>query len=295
MILAPRDAFLRQVTTAVRRQTPYAAGKIGTSEKTWMYYPVALARGMAPRQRVAFEASLKFHALHQSGVFPDDPAFLLEFARVYVEAVRTLDCLGLFLDRPAIEEAVVRFHGLDQMFVRFEHQEPDRSVPDDPSNCYLPALEGRRLLLVSPFADLLQTRATRGTFEAVWSRTGKRWFAPASVDSLEFPYGVSPATWRRYPTALDLHADICREMARREFDVALVAAGGLGIPIAAAARRMGKVAISLGGHLQVTFGVLGQRWRQRRDFDVYLNDAWIDMPARYRPDAEILADRGAYW
>ena len=55
--------------------------------------------------------------------------------------------------------------------------------------------------MVCPFADLLGERATRETFEAVWAKTGKRWFEPASVSGIELPYGFEPATQERFATA----------------------------------------------------------------------------------------------
>lgn len=295
--LTPRATFVEAVSSAIRDGRPFAAGKLGTSEKTWLYYPIVRASPRAPRQRLAFEASLKFHALKQSGVFPPDPEFLLAFTHFYVEQVRALDSIGLFLDRPGLEAAVLNFHGLTGPFVHFADQEPDRSVPDNPDACYLPALRDRRILIVCPFARFLQTRATADTFEAVWARTGKRWFYPAAVDALEFPYGFHPETWRQYPTAIDLYETIVRDMERRDFDVALIGAAGLGIPLAAAARRLGKVGLSLGGHLQVLFGVAGRRWtEQRQDFvDAYINAAWTEVPARYRTAIDDACDRGAYW
>jgi hypothetical protein len=77
----------------------------------------------------------------------------------------------------------------------------------------------------------------------------------------------------------------------------LIAAGGLGIPLASQVKRMGRTAISLGGHLQVLFGVMGRRWRDRKNWNQnYFNDAWIPMPGHYRPvAAELLSDGGAYW
>jgi hypothetical protein len=53
--------------------------------------------------------------------------------------------------------------------------------------------------------------------------------------------------------------------------------------------------VSLGGAIQPLFGVLGGRWRDsrgwRRD---YLNEAWIELPDRYRPgpDADTTEN---YW
>lgn len=145
-----------------------------------------------------------------------------------------------------------------------------------------------------PFAELLRERANRATFEAVWRKTGKPWFEPSSVEAVELPYGFTRATQERFETALDLLADLRARVAERDFDVALIAAGPLGEMLAAAAKSHGRVGFSLGGHLQVLFGVLGRRWRALPEWDRdYVTEAWIDMPERYQPDpAETDED---YW
>ena len=67
------------------------------------------------------------------------------------------------------------------------------------------------------------------------------------------------------------------------------------IPLAAAVKRLGRVAIDLGGHLQVLFGVLGKRWRASPAWmETYVNEQWMDMPARYRPTVTGVCDNGAY-
>jgi hypothetical protein len=290
-----RGEFVADVRLAVLDRHGYAAGKLGTSEKYWMYYEVLLATEPARRRRMAYEASLKFHCLLQSGIFPTDLEFLRAFNRTYVDAVRQLDCVGVIGDRPDLEEGVIRHYGLSNRLTPYVNQEPDRSTPARDAECYLPSFRDRKLLIVCPFAGILQQRATADLFEKVWAKTGKRWFAPASVDALEFPYGFDRDTHNRFGTVLNLHDHIAGELARRDFDVALIAAGGLGIPLAATVKRLGKVGISLGGHLQILFGVLGKRWRDREDWrDAYFTDAWIDMPAHYRPRVMVVDD-GAYW
>jgi hypothetical protein len=135
----------------------------------------------------------------------------------------------------------------------------------------------------------------RTWLRAVWSRTGKPWFFPASLETIEFPYGFSAEAHARYRTTFDLLDEIMDTVAARRFDVALIGAAGLAIPFAARIKALGTV-ISLGGHLQVLFGVLGKRWRDDPEWqDRYINEHWIDMPARYRPAEDDVCDRGAYW
>ena len=191
---------------------------------------------------------------------------------------------------------VLQHYGLLSQLAYYQDFVPDRSVPNDDSRCYLSHLAGRRVLLVCPFAELLQARANQATFEAVWVKTGKPWFRPAAVEALELPYGFEPATQQKYGTAINLFDDIAGQMSRLSFDVALIAAAGLAIPLAAAARQLGKVAIDMGGDLQLLFGVIGTRWRKRPEWhEKYFNEAWIDIPDKYQPTIAEVGDGRSYW
>ena len=87
-------------------------------------------------------------------------------------------------------------------------------------------------------------------------------FILKQVDAVEFPYGFAKDTQQKYSTVMDLFDFIMGKVVQKDFDVALIAAGGLSIPIASTIKNMGKIGIDLGGHLQFIFGVIGKRWRQ---------------------------------
>jgi hypothetical protein len=294
--LISRAEFLADLRAAIEQGSGYAAGKIGLSEKHWMYYPILLNQEPSPLKRRVFEAALLFHGLKQEGIFPAQPEFYRKYNDFYLEHIHHIDCLGLFLLPVEMETAIVDYYQLQNKLIYFADQEPDRSLPSRAENCYLPYFAGKKVLLVCPFAGILKERATEEIFNGVWSKIGKKWFHPASVDALEFPYGFEAETQTRFTTALQLFENIKAQITQRDFDIALIGAGGLGIPLASFVKRMGKIGISLGGHLQVLFGVIGKRWRDREDWQHdYFNEWWIDMPARYKPHASNVSDAGAYW
>lgn len=287
--------FVAAIGDAMAAGAGYAAGKIGFSEQNWLHYPIFRAAGPNVRQLRSYQALRKFHCERQAGIFPADDAFLDRFTDWYGSRLAELDCLGLF--GAAQEKGIVDHYRLPARLIGYESLRPDRSRPGRERPCYLPLFAGRRLLIVSSFAGLLAERANAAVFEAVWANIGKRWFEPASVAALEFPYAYPGSDRGGFATCIDLVDDIARRMESIDFDVALIGAGGLGIPIAATAKRLGRVGLSIGGELQVLFGVRGQRWREDPLWKTrYFNDAWIDMPDRYYPpNKDRLADGGAYW
>jgi len=292
--LISKEQFIARLERAVFERLGFAAGKIGDAEKRWMYQPIIRAERNRRSQQRAFELSLKFHAFNQAALFPQEVEFYSRYNEFYISNIRNLDALGLF-GVPSEAQLVHHYH-LEMPLMAFQDQEPDRSSPDNPALCYLRLFQGKRILIVTSPADLLAERATKEIFEAVWSKTGKRWFYPKSVEALSFPYGWAPETMKRYGDSIRLFEKVAESMAGREFDVALIAAGGLGIPLASQAKQLGKIGLSLGGHLQVLFGVIGRRWREREDWvRNYVNPSWIDMPDTRASWTVPGADGGAYW
>lgn len=291
--LASRADYTAALAAALDRSVGFAAGKLGGSERAWLSYPPRLERARrAPRRALAL--SLAHQSSRHSGIWPTDLDSLLRFCERFRAAVAELDAIGLFSDAFAIEAEIIERLAPPGMPMRFEDQEPVRDPGRPAAQCWLELLRGRRVLIANPFADLLRDRARPEIYEAVWASAGKRWFEPATVASVEFPYGFDSATHARYGSALELLADVSERIEALDFDVALIAAGGLGIPLAAAVKRSGRVGLSLGGHLQVMFGVYGHRWLERREWrEEIINDAWIRVPERYRPDpGKALED---YW
>lgn len=280
-----KPEFLRDLKFSIDHQQPYAAGRLGASEEYWLYYSALVAQGKTSKARTLVPR-LAYHFHNQTSLFPISLDFIYQYAEFYGKCLKQLDVLGICYS--PWEWTVLKHYKIypraSTKLVFYTHQEPDRSIPNRDDLCYLPYFRDKKILIICPFASLLASRANREVFEGVWSKTGKPWFYPASVDALEFPYGLAEETQKRYGNAINLYTAIAEEMAQRSFDVALVAAAGLGTPIVAEAKRLGKTAIYLGGHLQVVFGVVGKRWREREDWrTMYFNEYWIDMPEAYRP------------
>lgn len=292
-----REELIQDVREAIGQKKAFAMGKIGFSEQCLLGF-LPFLNSNPPKIKIkAYEAMLKYHCEIQIGIFPTTTTFLKEFASFYLEQVRKINILGVFLAEQ--EPELIKNTKIQSKLIPFHLTEPDRSIPSDSENCYLPYLKDKKILFISPFAELLKSRAEKDKFERVWKKTEKKWFFPMDCDAIEIPYsfGTSTQTHQDYGDSLALLKKICAEIETRDFDVALIAAGALALPIAAHIKKIGKIGISLGGHLQVLFGINGGRWKND-DFWVenYINDSWIDMPLKYHPpNMSNLADQGAYW
>lgn len=297
MPLMSREGFLNQLRAALEARRGYATGKLGSSEVQRLNFSIAAARlGNDSPVLHVLKHNLIYHSLTQAGLFPPEAQFYLRFNALCGEHLQTFDCVGIFPELRQKMQPLIEFYQWHMPLVNYLDQEPDRSMPCNEANCYLPFFRDKRILFISSYAELLRERATRETFEKVWARTGKPWFYPASVDALEFPFGYTAATHAKYASSLEVLDEVTTALGEREFDVALIAAGGLASPIAGYVKQLGKVGISLGGHLQALFGIAGKRWRENAEYRTrYINEDWIDMPERYRIPETNVGDGGAYW
>lgn len=298
---ASKDAMIRKIGEALECKSGLAIGKLGGSEQTALLFHMAcLDNGskdlLSPVNRPIYLA-FRYHCEHQTGIFPTDPQFLINYADFYTSQIRQTDYLGLF-GRPTESRIIERLE-LPAEFLRYTDTEPDRSIPYDSSRCYLPLFRGHRILLVAPFASFAKSRAEKDIFESVWQKIDGQWFYPESVDAIDIPYSYvgQQNTFSTHESSLDLYQHITEKMDQHDYDVALIAAGSLAIPLAAHAKSKGKVGVSMGGHFQALFGIIGDRWANNPVWQKsYINDTWSRLPERFIPkNAHLLTDNKSYW
>ena len=295
MELTIKEHLVEIIQNALDQNKGFAMGKIGFSEQFFLNHPLFMNSEPNLQKLKAYQLLANVHCLKQSGVFPSQLEFLTSFSTFFSDAVGQLDVLGLF--GAPIEKKLIQHYQLNAHLVKYQDTEPDRSIPNNTKLCYLPFFENKRVLLIASFGHLLKERAKQSVFEDVWLNTRKPWFKPAYVDSIEFPYAYELPTQKKFGDIFNLFEYICQKIVVKDFDIALIAAGGLAIPLASHIKSKGKIAFSLGGHLQALFGVKGARWKNDPAWvNQYFNEAWVDMPEKYHPeDKSRLADRGAYW
>ena len=93
----------------------------------------------------------------------------------------------------------------------------------------------------------------------------------------------------------DALGSLKQKIEEQDFDIALIAAGAYGLPLAAHVKAIGKKGIHLGGFLQLIFGIRGARWENCQYHSPLINDNWKfpyqhEYPVNYKK-----LDHGSYW
>jgi hypothetical protein len=232
-----------------------------------------------------------------SGFFPLDDELLSQFSRETLEHLGEIDVLAV-----RSEKREHAYWGFENFFIRrFARQstliELNTLVPLGNPQSWTKELKGRRVLVVHPFAH------------TVTQQYGKRHelfdipdFLPdCHLDVLPAVQSVGDnSSQTGFATWFDALDSMRKEIARRDFDVALIGAGAYGLFLAAECKRLGKVGIHIGGATQLLFGILGKRWTDPNSPDSssvlpFINEHWTGPAKAEVPAGSAKVEGGCYW
>jgi hypothetical protein len=260
----------------LQKGQPFLVGRIGHTEGRIV--GEALFRGGR------FGRLTNKQAHQNAGIFPVTPALLSRFAKVYDDAIAQADLLGFW--QTTFQARLLVERHVDIPLAPLPALEPYLHASP-----WSAALEGRRVLVVHPFADSIARQ---------YAAQRPRLFADPLVlpqfelEVLAPPQTLAPMT-EGYGTWLDALDTLTERVLQRSFDVALLGCGAYGLPLAAAIKGSGRQAIHLGGALQVLFGIRGRRWEQLPTVAAMMNDHWIRPSGAETPVSAVRVDAGCYW
>ena len=260
---------------------PAAIGKIGSSEMAALRHYWRRADSSGDCECWGWEARNLYRI---AGVYPREARVFSSFCRIYAEALTHLDVLAVWFNfgenaarrRFAPKATLTALRGIEPYY----HERP-----------WSQHLAGRRVLVVSPFADTIQEQYHRR--QQFW-RAKPEVLPEFQLVTLRSPlsaYLIAP----QYPDWFAALDAMCKQMASLAFDVALVGAGAWSIPLVAHAKSLGAWAIHLGGATQVLFGVKGKAWERNEKITAFFNEAWTRPSAAERPEGVQKIEGGSYW
>jgi hypothetical protein len=185
----------------------------------------------------------------------------------------------------------------ERVFAKYSYGEPRGTSPlhYDSEHCWWYQLAGKRVAVINPRAKFIVSRHNSDTWSRVWGNAkGFVEFEPVAV---EIPDAAELAVREKFKDCSDLLASM-RETIHanlNSFDVALVAAGHYGVPICIDLKKCGKVAIQMGGHLQIVFGIYGRRWEAQGEWQRIINENWTKFPLDLRPNGFEQQEGGCYF
>lgn len=240
---------------------------------------VERVKGLDPSWRESVKKNIGFY----SGFFPATDAMLERFSVEFFTHLANIDLLGVWhndgedlISNAYCKRAVLtELTGLEPYY----HQHP-----------WSLALKNKKVLVIHPFQDSILHQ-----FE---KRQNLFLHRPMLPDfNLQVLKAVQTLAGGRstFLTWFDALAFMRDQIARIEFDVAIIGAGAYGLPLGSIIKEMGRQAIHLGGATQILFGIKGKRWDSHPIISSFYNDYWIRPSEDEKPHQSEMVEGGCYW
>jgi hypothetical protein len=219
-----------------------------------------------------------------AGFFPRSEEAAERFARRFLTDLTEADFIGVWRFVPGEQFLIANYCPCAVQF-----------APGGVEPYYFPepwsrALAGHRVLVVHPFAETIQAQyphrrelfADPGVlpeFELIGVKAVQSLMGTATG----FADWFAALAWME--EAIDAH----------NYDVALIGAGAYGLPLSAHVKRRGKIAIQLGGALQILFGIKGRRWDNMPTIARFYNEHWVRPSDKEKIQQGHQIEGGCYW
>jgi hypothetical protein len=217
-----------------------------------------------------------------SGFFPPDKHKVEQFCNLVISDINQVDILGSWLKQEIFFESVLS----KSKKVVLEDLEPFFS-----KNPWTKALEGKKVLVVHPFADSIEKQYKRR--ELIFPNNFLPCFELRTIKAVQ-SIAATKTEFNDWFEALEF---MKKKIDQVDYDICIIGCGAYGFPLAAHVKRKGKKAIHLGGVTQLLFGIKGKRWEQ---FVVWpyanlYNEHWIRPNEDERPRRSQEVEAGCYW
>lgn len=239
-----------------------------------------------------WEDNVKDQMTRWSGFFPSTEENLMKFGEMMVEDSKQVDILGSWLPD---EETMIAGFKLDLTKVTLLSLEPYWS-----KNPWSRILEGKKVLVVHPFASLIERQYEEKRDALFDDKQVLPKFELKTIKAVQSIGG--DCQFENWFEALD---SMKAQMDATDYDIVLLGCGAYGFPLAAYAKRMGKQAVHLGGALQLLFGIRGKRWDNPEfgaktvctegGYGQLFNSHWVYPGENEMPKAASQVEDGCYW
>ena len=219
-----------------------------------------------------------------SGIFSNDDHGLSLFCDVFIENLNKVTHLGVFSTE---FEPLLISHYCNKN-VKLFHASAFEHFNQSPS--WMSLLHGKRILVVSPFADSIKTQYEKR--DRLFSdQSSNPLFASLQVVKAEVTFAKNGNRFKDWITTLYNMYERCMEC---DFDIAIVSCGGYGLPLGGMLYSSGKNVIHAGGIAQLYFGIYGKRY-ETPHYSPFINEAWVRPSSDERPNGFKSVEDGTYW
>jgi len=283
------------IAASIRHGKPCMISRFGTPESLALLNHLDLLATRSPSRLARchaflqgrwdrWEEKIKGLLFNNVGLFPITDANLDRFAAYYMSQIESMDMVGVWKMVPGESYLIKR---CCPEALRFD---PSALEPYFFDNPWSMALEGRKVLVIHPFADSIEAQYRRRELLFRDPRVLPD-FHLTTIRAVQSLAGSKTA----FGDWFEALAWMQREVEKADFDVAIIGAGAYGLPLSACVKSLGKVSIHMGGATQILFGVRGKRWDNMKEFSEIINGHWVRPAASEMIAGAQKIEEGCYW
>jgi hypothetical protein len=275
------------IKTAIDKGEGLAVGKLGTCEAETMFIH---------KNRHPYNWPTRLQMTRNAGLWPDSNKTLQQWA-VHMEkhTLPAMDGMALWWYKEHEESTV-------QMYAAQAHTERGLDWMNpwmDPWTLSIPS--DAKVCVVSPFSESIEQQMPHLNQlfgKPIWQEPVPT-IIPIKTGCSPVHDSTSPAAWNKslqesgWKAAVDSLVNQVIDAGAR---VAIVGCGALSLPIVAALKKRGIIAIHTGGVTQVIFGIRGGRWLNDPDYKHLMDSPlWTNPTESEIPIHAKKIEKGCYW
>ena len=262
---------------AIERGEPFMSGRYGSVEMSAVWRVRDDYKGFITP--VDKDKTLR-NLIENAGFFPEDKKFLIKFSELMRWSASQVNLIGIWFN--PMEEYTLRKYGQNPEYTNLHCLDP--FFADSPWSA---KLEGKNVVVIHPFAKSIIAQYSKR--ELLFP--GKNILPEFNLRVVKAVQTIARTQDTRFNNWFEALDYMYNETMSKDFDVALIGCGAYGFPLAAKIKATGKIAIHIGGTLQLLFGIKGRRWEKIGLF----NENWIRPFPEEIPENFKTVENGCYW
>jgi|DEB0MinimDraft_4_1074332.scaffolds.fasta_scaffold03374_7 hypothetical protein len=269
------------IKNTIESDETLAAGKMGMSE----YGGIS---NLMMNQILTSNAELLYV---NAGVYPPTLENFIKFRDTYLKSLDNMNVLGEWIQTPDGAYGDRMF--FDQFATKSKRVHARSLEPFYHKNPWSKALEGKKVLVVSPFEESIRMQYKKR--ELLWEN--KDILPEFELDTIKTPFSAALLDNPVFNTWHDGLEYFKEEIEKKKPDFVIVGAGAWSVPIVSFCKGIGIDAIHMGGGTQILFGIKGGRWDNHDEINKFFNEYWIRPNKKERPlnMNRMRIDNGDYW
>lgn len=275
------NEFDELIVQMLKDDAPFMVARYGSTEATLLFHSLGVMVGAIKKINPKYFNNL----IMLSGFFPNDVGLLEQWTDIMLRTSKQVDVLCYW--STGYQEYLVKKICPPEMKLT----ELNNLQPFSKQHPWTEALKGKKVLVIHPFSETIAEQYKKREF--IWENQNiLPEFTLYTLKAVQTIAGQKDDRFGNWFEALEY---MYQEGMKFDFDVAIVACGAYGMPLAARFKEAGKKAIHWGGMSQIWFGIKGARWDNKPTVNQFYNEYWTRPGKKETPQDNNKVEGGCYW